>query len=82
MLRAALIRTTGIRKVYLHAEMFFQPPTPRELRAAVEDNGTAVFFVQLFEPPFDLVVHVIGVFRSNLGDDREPRLAIDVSCLS
>ena len=60
--------------------MLFQPPTPRELRAAVERERAAVLFVQFFQPPLDLSVHVVCVLRSNLHDDREPRLAIDERC--
>src|SRR5206468_2229218 len=58
-------------------EVRFKPVATREFRAVVEGDGMTPFLVQFFEPLFDPVVDVVGVFRLDLEDDREPRLAVN-----
>ena len=57
--------------------MFFQSTTSRKLRAVVEGDRVPLLIRQFLQPQLDAMMNMVSVFRFDLRDDGEPRLAIN-----
>ena len=53
-----------------------QSVATRELGTMVERHTVAALLVELLQTLFDLLMHMVGMLRADLDDDRQPRLAI------